>query len=346
MAAAVDVIIPCYNYGSYLRACAEGVLAQDGVDLRVLIIDDASTDDSARVAADLAGADCRIEVRRHRDNAGHIDTYNEGFAWADRDYVVLLDADDMLAPGALARATGLMDAHPEVGFVYGRAIVIHGDGRVPRPRGGAGRWKIWPGRTWLERRCRTGENVIHSPEVVMRSRLVRELGGFRRELPHTADLEMWMRLAVHSDVGYVVGPHQAYYRDHAAGMHRRQFGTALADLGQFKAAFEVIFRDHGDAMPDGRRLEDLARRALASRMLRAVARSYDRGRIDPREAFALEELAEATHAEARGLPEYRALGWRKRLGPGMCTWLQPFLLVTHAQRVRREIGRWLERAGY
>jgi hypothetical protein len=79
----------------------------------------------------------------------------------------------------------------------------------------------------------------------MRSSLLRQVGGFRPELPHTADFEMWMRLALHADVGYIAGPHQAYYRDHSASMHRRRFGTALADLAQMQAAFEVIFRDHG-----------------------------------------------------------------------------------------------------
>jgi hypothetical protein len=180
----------------------------------------------------------------------------------------------------------------------------------------------------------------------MRSRLLRELGGFRKELPHTADLEMWMRLAVHADVGFIVGPHQAYYRDHAGGMHRRQFGTALADLEQFKAAFEVLFRDQGQAIPERGHFEDLARRALANRMFRAAARAYDRGRVDPSEVAALEALAAATHANVRELDEYRALGWRKRLGPGISKLLSPLLLVTHAWRIRREVGRRLERAGF
>ena len=71
----VDVVIPCYNYGRFLAGCVAGVLDdQPGVDVRVLIIDDASQDDSAEVAQKLAAADDRIEVAgprgkpgRHRD---------------------------------------------------------------------------------------------------------------------------------------------------------------------------------------------------------------------------------------------------------------------------------------
>jgi glycosyltransferase involved in cell wall biosynthesis len=344
-AAGVDVVVPCHNYGRYLRECVGSVLAQCGVDLRVLIIDDASTDDSARIAAGIAATDPRVELRRHPVNVGHIPTYNEGLAWAARDYTVLLDADDVLTPGALQRACALMEQHPRVGFAYGRALIVRGDGRPPPARGGRGWWRVWPGSRWLERRCRTAENPIHSPEVVVRTRLLRAVGGYRDELPHTADLEMWMRLAVHADVGYVVGPHQAYYRDHPAGMRRRRFGTTLAELGQFCAAFEVLFRDQGGAMADRERLEELARRGLARRALRAAVRSYDRGRADPAQVSGLEALAASVYDRARDVVEARGLRWRKRLGPGVCRAVHPFLLGTHARRVRRELGRRLERAG-
>src|SRR4051812_4578035 len=101
----VDVVIPCYNYGRYLAACVDSVLSQDGVDVRALIIDDASTDDSVRMARALAASDERVRLRCHPRNRGHIATYNEGLLeWADAEYLVLLSADDLLVAGALRRA--------------------------------------------------------------------------------------------------------------------------------------------------------------------------------------------------------------------------------------------------
>src|SRR5437879_1536330 len=117
----VDVIIPCYNYAHYLRSCVESVLTQP-VDVRVLIIDDASPDDTTAVAASLAAADSRVEYRRHDVNRRHIATYNEGLDWASGDYTLLLSADDLLVPHALARAVHLLDSRPEVGFAYGRHL--------------------------------------------------------------------------------------------------------------------------------------------------------------------------------------------------------------------------------
>jgi glycosyltransferase involved in cell wall biosynthesis len=73
-----DVVVPCYNYGSYLEGCVASVLDQEGVDARVLMIDDCSSDYSAMVGRRLAEADQRIQFRRHETNQGHISTYNEG----------------------------------------------------------------------------------------------------------------------------------------------------------------------------------------------------------------------------------------------------------------------------
>jgi glycosyltransferase involved in cell wall biosynthesis len=111
----VDVFVPCYRYEHFLRQCVESVFSQSGVSVRVLIIDDASPDNTAEVAAALASEDPLVSFIRHIENKGHIATYNEGIEWASADYMLLLSA---LLPGALSRAAELMDAHPEVGFIY------------------------------------------------------------------------------------------------------------------------------------------------------------------------------------------------------------------------------------
>ena len=62
---AVDVVVPCYNYGRYLKSCVGSLLSQEGVDVRVLIIDDTSTDDSPQIGAAIAASDPRVEFRHH-----------------------------------------------------------------------------------------------------------------------------------------------------------------------------------------------------------------------------------------------------------------------------------------
>ena len=80
--ARVDVIVPCYNYGRYLGGCVRSALDQGGVDVRVLVLDDASADDTEAVGRRLAERDRRVGYRRHPANRGHIATYHEGLDWA------------------------------------------------------------------------------------------------------------------------------------------------------------------------------------------------------------------------------------------------------------------------
>ncbi len=164
----VSVVVPCYNYGHYLPACLESILDQPGVEVEAIVVDDASPDGSGEVAEQLGAADPRVRVIRHPLNKGHITTYNDGLEAARGDYLVLLSADDLLAPRSLARAAALLEANPSVGFVYGRAVQFSGE----PPTGDAGSvrsWTIWEGHDWLRMRWRTGRNCIWSPEVMIRA---------------------------------------------------------------------------------------------------------------------------------------------------------------------------------
>src|SRR5215831_18293482 len=86
----VSVVIPCYNYGHYIDRCVRSVLDQKDVCVDVLVIDDASSDNSQEVISNLASQDERIRTIFHTTNRGHIATYNEGLAQASGDYVLLL----------------------------------------------------------------------------------------------------------------------------------------------------------------------------------------------------------------------------------------------------------------
>jgi glycosyltransferase involved in cell wall biosynthesis len=343
----VSVVIPCYNYGQYLPECVESALTQEGVEVDVLIVDDASSDDSAQVAAEIAAKDPRVKVLGHATNQGNVRTYNDGLALVTGTYAVLISADDLLTPGSLGRACALMEAHPEVGFVYGRPLVFTDDQPRPRPATGPVRWTIWPGRQWFEIRCRLVENCICSPEVVMRTSLLQRLGFYRDELPHSGDLELWMRFALHADVGYIAGPNQAYYRDHSTAMHRARWSGALADHEQISAAFEMIFQDHRNMIPNRRRAEARVRRALAARALRLACGAYDRAPFDGAEAAALEAFADHAGNDLDTLRARCGLRMRKTLGARLWRAIRPLrdrmTMVTRSRNHRRH--QRLQRAG-
>jgi glycosyltransferase involved in cell wall biosynthesis len=99
-------------------------LTQSSPELRVLITDDASPDNTAEIAEELVCSDPRVDYRRHTSNRGLIATANEGIAWARADYMLLLSADDYLLPSALSRSADLMDDRPSVAFTFGGAVVL------------------------------------------------------------------------------------------------------------------------------------------------------------------------------------------------------------------------------
>ena len=336
----VDVVIPCYNYANYLRACVHSVLSQSKVDVRVLVIDDHSSDNTDQIGQELAEADSRVQFRRHEVNKGHIATYNEGLiGWSTAEYTVLLSADDLLVPSCLSRAVRIMDADKSIGLVYGRPIYFEKDANIPRVTGREQGYTRWSGAEWLEGRCRAGHNVISSPEVVVRGSIQRAVGGYRHELPHTGDLEMWLRIAAVANIAYVRGVPQAFYRVHPASMMRTKYRTKLVDLEQRKAAFDSFFHYHHNVFGNTSRLEDLANRALAREALWEACRAHDRNQVEETRTNELVRFAMSTYSAATSESEYAALRRRQHLGPIICNRTQIFAVSAIIRRIRN----WLRR---
>lgn len=327
----VSVIIPCYKYGHFLEEAANSVLDnQEGVDVRVLIIDDASPDDSAEVARKIAARDPRVELIVHETNRGNIATYNEGLLeWADGDYCLLMSADDRATPGALRRARDFLDANPGVGFVYGRSLWCTDGMPLPTARLKVRGWSVWPGQRWLERRFRQADNPITSPEIVVRTSLQKRVGGYDPQLPQAADMEIYMRLAANADVGFIRGVDQAYYRLHEQNMSKAV--SPLMQLRQRRSVFDVVLDRNGDRLPDTKRLSEMAHHQLGREALWRAGLVYDQGRlrqtdlawrilgVGPNEGGEdVDELvafASDCWPEVNRVPLYRTLRSRKRIGP-------------------------------
>lgn len=307
----VSVFVPCHNYARYLDDCLESVVTQDGVDVEILVIDDASTDGSAEVARRAAERDGRVSVRVHDRNRGHIATYNEGLRWASGDYLLLLSADDMLVPGALARAAAVLDRNPNVGLVYGD---VPRRGEEDLPIRTEGELIINPGHAWLEQRCRHGYNVVPTPTAVVRTTLAHRVGGYLPDHPHAGDFEMWLRLAVYGDVAEL-SCHQGIYRRHQENMSRGAYADmGIDDLVACREAFEEVLTSHVSAIPDAARLRALARRSCAQRMIGRASTVYDRGLRRRDYVDQLRELAVRTDRSVRYSSTYLRFMVRRAMG--------------------------------
>ena len=262
----IEVAVTCYNYARFLRQCVESVLTQSHRDCRVLIIDDASTDETPVIAAALAAEDDRVTVLRHPVNLGHIATYNEAIRLAQGDYFLLLSADDFLLPGALERAAATLDSRSDIGLVVGRSL------RDEPQRGAADGMGAQSGAaTILEPAAFIWglvlDNWIATATAITRTAVQKKLGGYLAALPHSGDLEMWLRFALRSRIAYLDVP-QAVYRRHDSNMSHKYSG--LDDFTQRNAAI-LMHLGAIRAMPHcGRSLERRIRlRLLTLCVLRA-----------------------------------------------------------------------------
>jgi len=116
MSARVTVIIPCYNYGIYVREAVDSALNQMYPHVDVIVVDDGSSD--SQTLEVLAGIR-HPRVRIHRQtNQGLSNARNNGAKLSDSDFLIFLDADDRLVPEAVAILLLELAAHPEAAYAY------------------------------------------------------------------------------------------------------------------------------------------------------------------------------------------------------------------------------------
>jgi glycosyltransferase involved in cell wall biosynthesis len=314
----VDVIVPCYNYGHYLRECVESVLTQEGVDIRVLVIDDCSQDDTSEIAMALVEQDRRVEYRRHEGNRGHIATYNEGLEWGVGAYQWILSADDIMTHGAAARASVVLDEHPDVVMVYGTTIKIpHGTQLKVLPSvQPSSEVKIVSGREYWEEICQTGYADVPTVTVVVRRAIQNLLGPYRADLPCTADMEMWMRFTTCGSIAALKAP-QAYYRVHESNMSHQYPGKKGHQ--HRKKAFDVFCAEYGVREQD----RAVIRKSLAWDAFWCANGEFERGNVtDSRE---LSDQARQLEPAITKHPDWWKWQWKQRLGPKVWSAVRPFV---------------------
>lgn len=316
----VDIVVPSYNYAHLLPECLESLFGQEGVQVRALVLDDTSTDDTPAVAARLRSQYPGLEYRRHERNAGHIATYNEGLlGWATAPYTLLLSADDLLAPGALQRAVEPMEQNADIGMVCGIALLFETAEDIARaPKFKNGVQALEPYVQLFETgallRQSVQGNPVSTPTMVVRTELQRAVSGYAHELPHSADMEMWMRYASRGRVA-VTRHVQAYKRLHGSNMSKGYF--ALRDLRERLKAFEFALERDPEIFARHQLTREQIRRSVAEEAL-WIASSY----CDVDEPAAARESLE--FAREIWLPVTRSSAYRRaalklRLGPRLAT---------------------------
>ncbi len=297
----IDVAIPNYNYGRYLRQCVESVLNQEGVDLRVLIIDNASTDNSVEIAQDLAANDRRIEIVARQKNLGPHASWNESIDWASAEYFMVVCSDDLLPPGSLFRATSVMVANPDVCLAYGRDAPHFGEGPVAfdtQGDGGSG-WQIVSGSDFVSQLCRTPEAPPTAVTSVVRLSAQKAVGYYRPHLIFTDDLEMMLRLATQGSVARTDAV-QLILRHHEQNISKPLWDNHLKYFVEHKATYDSFFCNEGRNLNEAKRFHRVVKYALARQAYWSGVSHFLRGH--PSESYELFRFAFSNAPQTTILP--------------------------------------------
>lgn len=129
---AISIVICSYNRERFLGEAVQSVLAQTRGDFELLIVDDGSTDGSPAIAQRFAERDPRVRavLAEHR---GLTPTLRDALAQTTAPYLGWIDSDDRLAPTALAETSAVLDARPEIGWVYTDYQTMNEAGEVRGP---------------------------------------------------------------------------------------------------------------------------------------------------------------------------------------------------------------------
>jgi glycosyltransferase involved in cell wall biosynthesis/SAM-dependent methyltransferase len=210
----VTVVIPCYNQAHFLGEAIESVLSQTYRNFEVIVVDDGSTDNTSEVASRYEGV--RLIWQENRGLAG---ARNRGLEEAKGEYVVFLDADDRLLPGALEAGLGCFEAHPECAFVFGNSRYIAEDGTLLSNRGKSG-WAPAPhGEGDHYFALLRGNYISITARVMYRRAVFDDVGGFDGNVSACADYDHYLRVARRYPVQRH-GEQVAEYRQHRASMSR------------------------------------------------------------------------------------------------------------------------------
>ncbi len=187
----VSIVTPSFNQARYLEATLRSVLEQDYPNLEYIVIDGGSTDGSLEI---LQRYSDRLAYWVSEPDAGQTDAINKGFARATGEILAWLNSDDLYRPGAVAQAVEFLQAHPEVGMVYGDAEFIDEHGKV------IGRFAA---AQTDYRKLRRGYVHIPQQAAFFRASLWKEVGPLDPSFYFAMDYDLWVRIAAVAPIRYV-----------------------------------------------------------------------------------------------------------------------------------------------
>jgi len=272
---AVDAIITCHNYGRFLAEATESVLAQTHPNVTVVVVDDASTDETAEVAARYSDRGVRYV---HRTTGGAGQARNAGLEVTSAPLVAFLDADDAWLPHRLAVGVAHLERHPDAALVAAHAFACDEE---MRPSSIVHALRAPACGHVLEELLI--HNVVLNPSSVLVRRSALEAAGGFSELPIGQDWDTWLAIAQRFPIGFA---------DEVVALVRRHTNGNTLRKGRARIDIQLAIVDrHLHAVRPAWKRPLLRRSAASAACLHAGLGSAIQGDKAVARRYAIEALA-------------------------------------------------------
>lgn len=312
-AARVTVFIPTYNRAQWLEKAIHSVLSQEYEDFRLVVADNASTDETPETVAGFA--DPRISYIRRERNVGLFQNHTACLTDVDTEYALILSDDDLLQADHLARSVAVLDANPRVGMIHTAFDLIGPSGELLDAEvdwtHGLGGDAIEAGHEFL-RQSMAGSCRVCPSTALIRARAIPPEPFLERDFP-AIDFGLWLRLALEWDVAFLAQS-LAQYRVHGSshsasldfdGSLGKGYLHGVETIASWRDLKLRFLETHGAHLPDQGSLRRSTGKAMRDSLVQMA-----RDRTLPERRFAATMLAvgEVARLEPRVLGEINV--WR------------------------------------
>jgi glycosyltransferase involved in cell wall biosynthesis len=217
----VTVLMPAYNAAAYIGFAIDSVLKQTYENFELIIVNDCSTDDTAKIIAGYS--DPRIRVITNEKNLTLSPTLNKGLEQARGEFIARLDADDIAYPTRLAQQVACFERDRSLGLVSSWNAIIDAKNRVTA----IARWRFTPESLYFALQFR---NCLTHSSVMFNKKLVKALGGYT--VGRSEDYDLWSKLVATVKFHHIYQP-LVQWRDIPTSLSHVQFDKSENDAYRY-----------------------------------------------------------------------------------------------------------------